>query len=67
MPLDLSPTRKAFLAFVSPQLVHPGGGAADDCMVEVVARATGGSARDLVRCLYTRDAAHVHPSSVRPM
>lgn len=60
--------RRAFLGMVSSALVHQG--EIDDfggCMVEVVARAAGGSARHLVRCLYTGDTAHVHPVSVRPL
>lgn len=37
----------------------------DDCFVQVVAEAKGGSARTLVRCIYGATFHHVHPSSVR--
>jgi hypothetical protein len=39
----------------------------DDCIVRVVAEARGGSARTLVRCMFTGEHHHVHPSSVRAL
>lgn len=42
-------------------------GTTDDCVVQVLAEAKGGSARTLVRCLFTRETAHVHPVAVRSL
>ena len=59
--------RTAYLGKVSAHRIHPGEGLTDDCMVEVIARPHGGTARAVVRCLFTREVAHVHPVSVRPL
>ncbi len=59
------PARRAWLAHVPAYRIH-GDGGAGMCPVVVIARATGGDARSLVRCMGTGTTAHVPASSVRP-
>lgn len=57
--------RQITLAQINSDRVHDGPCLADECIVLVMATAVGGTARTLVRCLFTNTVAHVHPSSVR--
>jgi hypothetical protein len=63
----MATTRTAFLALVQSTCLHPGADYDDDCMVEVVARPHGGSARAVVRCLYTHTTGHVPAQAIRPI
>lgn len=56
--------RKAILGHVSAHWIHHDQD--DTCMVEVICLGTGGSARSLVKCLFTGDKAHVPTTSIRP-
>lgn len=57
--------RTAILGRVPTHTLHGEGKYDDDeCMVEVIAQAVSGSARTVVRCLYTREVFRVHPSAV---
>lgn len=56
--------RSIVLGWVPAGRVHPEE-TTDRCIVEVIAQATGGSARSLVRCLFTRRTAHVPAAAVR--
>lgn len=58
-------TRLAIVGRVTRGLVCKGY-ARDDCFVEVIALPAAGSARALVRCLYSGVTAHINVASVRP-
>ena len=61
----MATTRTMILAHVSPHTLHGEGSYnTDECIVEVIATARGGSARTLVRCLFDRTTHHVHPCAV---
>jgi len=61
------PARRAWLAHVPGYRIHgEGDDTPETCMVVVIARATGGDARSLVRCMGTGTTAHVPAASVRP-
>jgi hypothetical protein len=53
------PPHTAYLARVPSTLLHPGAGYTDTCVVEVLARPAGGSARPAVRCIFERTTGHV--------